>query len=154
MAKDRCDIEEELVAEGKLPAERLTPTQLFFTPEWTEEEERSFVITKRLVKKCKELIQFNIESSNDSQQQASVKEYIKVFKIYMNLLFIRDVKCDSSNPLALRAAEELEVKDLDGYRMQSKIFRAKMERVEQIYGSRTLTKTRGEFQLPTLQECS
>lgn len=140
------------MSEGKLPSERLTPSQLFFTPEWTEEEERSFVITKRLVKKCKELIQFNIESSNDTQQQASVKEYIKVFKIYMNLLFIRDIKCDTNNPLAVRAAEELEVKDLDGYRMQSKIFRAKMERVEQIYGSKAFNNTRGEFQLPTLQE--
>jgi hypothetical protein len=124
------------VAEGKLPAERLTPSQLFFVPEWSEEEERTFIITKRLVKKCRDLIQFNVESSNDTQQQASVKEFIKVFKIYMNLVFIRDIKADSNSPYAVRAAEELELKNLDSYRVQAKIFRAKMERIDQVYGSR------------------
>jgi len=136
VAKDRCEIEEELVSEGKLPAERLTPSQLFFTPEWNEEDERSFVMAKRLVKKCKDLIQFNVESSNDTQQQVAVKEYVKTLKIYLNLVFIRDVKCDSNSPMAVRAAEELGIKDLDCYRVQSKVFRAKLERVEQIYGSR------------------
>lgn len=153
VAKDRCEIEEELVSEGKLPAERLTPSELFFTPEWNEEDERSFVMTRRLVKKCKDLIQFNVESSNNTQQEVAIKEYIKTLKIYMNLLFIRDVKCDSNNQMAVRAAQELDIKDLDAYRIQSKVFRAKLERVEQIYGSKPLFEQRSQFQLSLVQEC-
>lgn len=127
-------MEEELVAEGRLPQTRLTEPEPFASV-LDEEDKRCFSLTKRMVAKCREIIVFNAETDNQLQLELAQKEYAKVSKVYRHLCYIRDLDCASTNPLAAKAKQELGLKDIDGLRMLKNVWRVKMQDVSDIYGS-------------------
>ena len=133
-ANSICEVEEELVADGRLPQSRLTEPEPFSSV-LSEEDKRCFSLTKRMVSKCKEIIVFNAETDNQQQLELAQKEYAKVFKVYRHICYIRDLDCSSSNPLAVRAKEEIGIKDIDSLRMVKNVWKVKMQDVNEIYGS-------------------
>lgn len=131
IAADRCNIEDELIAQGKVPASRLENYKSF-TPVLEEEEERCFAITRRLLAKCKDLIEFNIETMNDAQLALAKVEYSKVAKVLGRLNFIKDLPIEKNNGLCDQSAARIGV-EID-VRLQTKAWKVKMEQVSEIYG--------------------
>ena len=72
-AKEILEIEEEMIKEGKIPESRRDPP--IVPLKLDDDLERSFSIVTRLIKKCKELIKFNIERNEPEQKQLSIKEF-------------------------------------------------------------------------------
>lgn len=130
-ALDRCDIEDELIEEGKLPADRLTIYETF-KPTMEEEDERCFIMTSKVLNKCKDLIVFNVETMNQDQINVSMKEYAKVTKILARLEFLRDLQCIPANPLFPTTLTT--ERDLDSNRVQSKVWRIKLDMISEEYG--------------------
>lgn len=124
-----------MVKEGRLPESRLSNPEPFSSV-LNDEDKRCFTITKRMVGKCKDLMVFHSETDNSAQLEASMKEYSKVFKIYSHICYIRDLNCSSTNSIAVKAAEELKIDDIDSLRMLKNVWKLKMKKVSDIYGSR------------------
>ena len=53
-----------MVAEGKIPVSRLT-VDTPYIPTLDDEDIRPFVITKKMLRKCLDLMTFNVDTSND-----------------------------------------------------------------------------------------
>ena len=117
-----------------MPGSRLTEPEPFSSV-LNEEDKRCFSLTKRMVSKCREIIVFNAETDNQQQLELAQKEYAKILKVHRHICYIRDLDCASSNPLAVKAKEEIGIKDIDGLRMIKNVWRIKMQDVNEIYGS-------------------
>lgn len=106
-----------------------------FSSVLNDEDKRCFSLTKRMVSKCREIIVFNAETDNQQQLELAQKEYAKILKVYRHICYIRDLDCASSNPLAIKAKEEIGIKDIDCLRMLKNVWKIKMQDVNEIYGS-------------------
>ncbi len=114
-----------------MPASRLENYNSF-TPTMEEEDERCFAITRRLLSKCKDLIEFNIETMNDAQLALAKVEYGKVAKVFGRLNFIKDLPIAKNHPLCDQAAAKIGL-EVDT-RVQVKAWKVKMEHIAEIYG--------------------
>jgi tetratricopeptide (TPR) repeat protein len=131
VAADRCTIEDELISEGRLPASRLD-NYLRFKPEMEEEDERCFLVTKKLLAKCKDLIVFNVETMNEAQLVLAKTEYAKVAKILGRLIFLKDLPIEKGDLLCDQAAAKTGV-NID-VRVQHKAWKVKLELISEAYG--------------------
>lgn len=133
LARDYCEIEDEMIAEGKVPASRLEFGPTYVPPPLDEEDARPYILTQKMLKKTRDLMTFNVEIANAGQLKASRIEFEKVQKIMANILFIRDLPISSSIPQIKEAADEVGVNP-DLPRIHSKVWKIKIDRVNQIYG--------------------
>jgi len=131
-AASRCSVEDDLIAEGKLPANRLDTYQKAFIAEMTDDDKKCFILTDLILAKCRDLIVFNVETMNDPQLKFAKKEFTKVAKIAGRLAFIRDLPIQTGEPLCDEEAEKLDIK-IDS-RMQHKAWRVKMDMISEEYG--------------------
>lgn len=121
-----------MVAEGKIPASRLT-VDTPYIPTLDDEDIRPFVITKKMLRKCLDLMTFNVDTSNDVQLKLSLKEYAKVSKVLSHIEFIRDLPINKDFEVATKVGEAVGVDVNDG-RLQSKVWKVKIDRINKIYG--------------------
>lgn len=88
-----------------------------------------------MLAKCRDLIIFNVETANDQQLDLAQKEYGKVAKVVARLAFLRDLVCRSTNEACVEALKQVNAEvDLDSNRLQAKIWRIKMDMIQETYG--------------------
>lgn len=106
-----------------------------------EEEETSLRMSRRVVKRCNELLKFNIDRQESKQEELCRSELQKTVGIMLKLKKIAELLTNSENPVAIEAGNscEISIEQLDDTRLQKKIQRLRCQEIREVYGSKNFS---------------
>jgi hypothetical protein len=95
----------------------------------SDEEEVCMRMTRRVMRRCNELLKFNQERQDSKQNDLCRKEIQNTVSIWYSLKRIMDIVTNSDNDIAVEAAKasEIDIDKLDDIRLQRKIHRIKCD---------------------------